>query len=83
MIYKSHIYYEASIDSERCTHKSDEKAKRCSIIAHLRQVDQYAEVNSPHRDPQEDEIWMTKREKRRRDNNTQKFHPTEVDNNAR
>jgi len=28
LIYKSHMYNEATLDPERCTHKSDDKAKR-------------------------------------------------------
>ena len=28
LIYKAHMYTEASLDPERCTHKSDEKAMR-------------------------------------------------------
>ncbi len=28
LIYKAHIHTEASLDPEKCTHKSDEKARR-------------------------------------------------------
>ena len=28
LIYKAHMYTEASLDPERCTHKSNEKAGR-------------------------------------------------------
>ena len=36
LIYKAHMYTESSLDPERCTHKSDEKAKRNWIQTHLR-----------------------------------------------
>ena len=54
LIYKAHMYNEASLDSERCTHKSDEKTMRIWILIHLRQVDQYEDINSTVRDQQED-----------------------------
>ncbi len=60
LIYNFHIYYKASLDPKKCTHKSDEKAKRIWINAHLEQVDQYADVNNPPRNPQEDETMEDK-----------------------
>ena len=47
LIYKAHMYKEASLDPERCTHKSDEKVKRSWIQTHLRQIDQYEDIDSP------------------------------------
>ena len=39
LIYKAHMYTEASLDLERCTHKSDEKDRRSWLHTHLRQID--------------------------------------------
>ncbi len=36
MIFKAHMYTEASLDPERCRHKSDEKARRNWLLTHLR-----------------------------------------------
>ncbi len=36
LIYKAHMYTESSLDPERCTHESDEKAKRNWLQTHLR-----------------------------------------------
>ncbi len=55
MIYKAHIYTEASLDPEKCTHKSDEKAKRSWIQTHLRQIYQYEDIASLGTDHQEDD----------------------------
>ena len=55
LIYKAHIYNEASLDPERCTHKSDEKARRSWLLTHLRQIDQYEDIDSPVRDQQDDD----------------------------
>jgi hypothetical protein len=55
LIYKAHIYTEASLDPERCTHKSDEKAKRSWKQTHLRQIDQYEDIASPDTEYQEDD----------------------------
>ena len=46
LIYKAHMHTEASLDPERCTHKSDEKAKRSWKQNHLRQIDQYENITS-------------------------------------
>ena len=56
LIYKTHMYNEASLDPDRCTHKSDEKARRIWLITHLRQVDQYEDINNPIGDQKEDDI---------------------------
>ena len=50
LIYKAHMYNEASLDPERCTQKSDEKARRNWLLTHHRQIDQYEDINSPIRD---------------------------------
>ena len=55
LIYKAHRYTEASLDPERCTHKSNEKARRNCLQTHLRQIDQYEDIDSPARDQQEDD----------------------------
>jgi len=55
LIYKAHMYTEASLDPERCTHKSDEKARRNWLQTHLRQIDQYEDIDIPVRDQQEDD----------------------------
>jgi hypothetical protein len=47
LIYKAHMYTEASLEPERCTHKSDEKAMRNWLQTHLREIDQYEDINSP------------------------------------
>ncbi len=56
LIYKAHVYNEASLDPERCTHKSDEKAKRAWLLTHIRQIDQYEDITSPTGEQQEDDI---------------------------
>ncbi len=47
LIQKAHMYSEASLDPERCTHKLDEKVMRSWIQTHLRQMDQYEDINNP------------------------------------
>jgi hypothetical protein len=54
MIYKAHMYYEVSLDTERCTRKMDEKTKHNYIATHLRQIDLYEDVSNPYRNPQEE-----------------------------
>jgi hypothetical protein len=56
LIYKAHMYNEATLDPERCTHKSDEKAMRAWLIKHLRQIDQYQNISSPIGGQREDDI---------------------------
>jgi len=49
------MYKESTLDPERCTHKLDEKARRSWLQTHLRQIDQYEDIDSPVRDQQEDD----------------------------
>ena len=51
MIYKAHMYYEASLNLERCTLKTDEKTKRNTLTTHLRHIDQYEDVTNPYIKP--------------------------------
>ena len=44
------MYTEASLEPERYTFKSDEKARRNWLQTHLRQIDQYEGIDSPVRD---------------------------------
>ena len=55
LIYKAHMYKEATLDPERCTYKSDEKARRNWLQTHTRQIDQYEDIASPVRDQKEDD----------------------------
>ena len=55
LIYKAHMYTEASLDPERCTHKSDEKATRSWLQTHFSHIDQYEDIASPDIDHQEDD----------------------------
>ena len=55
LIYKAHMCTKASLDPERCTHKSDEKARRRWLQTHLRQIDQYEDINNPIGEQQEDD----------------------------
>ncbi len=50
LIYKAHMHAEASLDPERCTHKSDEKVRRSWLQTHMRQIDQYEDIDNPARD---------------------------------
>jgi len=56
LIYKSHMYNEATLDPERCTHTSDEKARRAWLVAHIRQIDLYEDIHSQTREQQEDDV---------------------------
>ena len=47
LIHKAHVYNEATLDPERCTHKSDEMARRIWLVTNLRQIDQYEDINNP------------------------------------
>jgi hypothetical protein len=49
------MHIEASLDLERCSHKANEKAMHNWIIAHLRQIDHYEDVNIPYSSPPRDE----------------------------
>ena len=55
LIYKSHMYNEATLDPERCTHKSDDKARRAWLVTHIRQIDQYEDIHNPTGEQQEDD----------------------------
>jgi len=55
MIYKAHMYKEATLDPERCSYKSDEKARRIWLQTHIRQIDHYEDIASPVRNQQEDD----------------------------
>ena len=55
LIYKAHMYTEVTLDPERCAHTSDEKAMRNWLQTHLRQIDQYEDIDSPARDQHEDD----------------------------
>ena len=47
LIYKCHMYTEASLDSERCSHKSDQKARNLWVASQIRQLGHYEDVISP------------------------------------
>ena len=47
LIYKSHMYKEASLDPERCTQKTDQKAKNLWVATQIRQLGHYEDVISP------------------------------------
>ena len=55
LIYKAHMYTEAVLDPERCTHKLNEKAKRNWLQTHMRQIYQFDDINNPTREQQEDD----------------------------
>jgi len=55
LIYKVHMYKETTLDPERCSHKSYEKAMRNWLQTHLRQIDQYEDIDNPVIDQQEDD----------------------------
>ncbi len=55
LIYKAHMYNETTLDPERCTHKSDEKARRAWLLTHIRQIDKYEDINIPTSEHQEDD----------------------------
>ena len=54
--YKSHMYNEATLNPERCTHTPDDKARRTGLVTHLRQIDQYEDIHNPIGEQQEDDI---------------------------
>ena len=55
LIYKAHMYKEATIDPEGCSHNADEKTKRSWLHTQLRQVDQHKDIDIPVRDQREDD----------------------------
>ena len=54
------MYNEATLDPERCTHKSDEKARRKWLITYLCHIDQYEDINNPTGDQHKDDIMEEK-----------------------
>ena len=54
--YKSHMYNEATLDPERCTHKSNDTTMRVWLVTHNRQIDQYEYIHSPIGEQHEDDI---------------------------
>jgi hypothetical protein len=47
LIYKSHMYKEASLDPERCTQKSDQKARNLWVANQIKQLGHNEDINSP------------------------------------
>jgi len=47
LIYKSHMYTEASLDTKRCSHKSDQKTRNLWVANQIRQLGHYEDVSSP------------------------------------
>ena len=47
LIYKSHMYKEASLDPKRCSHKTDQHARNLWVANQLRQLRHYEDGNSP------------------------------------
>ena len=54
LIYKSHMYTEASLDPERCSYKSDQKARNLWVANRTRQLGHYEDVRSPNIHTQEE-----------------------------
>ena len=54
LIYKSHMYKEASLDPERCSHKTDQQARNLWVANQLRQLRHYENVNIPDNHTQEE-----------------------------
>ena len=54
LIYKLHMYKEASLDPKRCTQKSDHKAKNLWVANHIRQLGHYEDISSPTTHTQEE-----------------------------
>jgi hypothetical protein len=48
LIYKSHIYKEASLDPERCSFKVDQKPRTQWVANQIRQLGRYEDVCSPN-----------------------------------
>ncbi len=47
LIYKAHMHMKAALYPEKCSFKSDAKAKQNCLITRIRQVDQYKDVDNP------------------------------------
>jgi hypothetical protein len=54
LIYKSHMYTEASLDPERCNYKSDQKPNDLWAANQIRQLGHYKDVNIPNINTQEE-----------------------------
>ena len=54
LIYKSHVYKEASLDPERCTFKLDKKARNTWVSNQIRNLGHYEDVSSPTNHTQEE-----------------------------
>ncbi len=54
LIYKSHVYKEASLDPERCTFKSDEKARNSWVSNLIGDLGHYEDVGSPANNTQQE-----------------------------
>jgi hypothetical protein len=55
------MYNEASLDPERCTQKSDYKARRNRLTIHLRQIDQYEDINRQSETTKRTAYWRRKK----------------------
>ena len=47
LIYKSHVYKKATLDQERCSHKSDQKARNMWVANQIKNLGHYEDVSSP------------------------------------
>ena len=78
LIYKAHMYNKSSLDPERCSHKTDEKARCAWLLSHIRQIEQYEDINNPTREQQEDDI-MEEEDADPRLHDSTEIPPTEAD----
>jgi hypothetical protein len=53
LIYKSHMYKETTLDPERCSHKSDQKARNLWVANQIMNLGHYEDVSSPTNHTQE------------------------------
>ena len=54
LIYKSHMYKEATLDPQRCSHKSNQKARNLWMANRIRNLGNYEDVSSPTNHTQEE-----------------------------
>ena len=54
LIHKSHMYTEASLDPERCSYKSDQKAKSMWVANQIRKLGHYEDAIRPNIHTQEE-----------------------------
>ena len=47
LIYKSHMYKEATLDPERCSYKSNQKARNLWVANQIRNLGHYEDVSNP------------------------------------